>query len=71
MMAGAAAALGSFLIDVPFYYSDLGLLPLGSMLVARLISGAVLAGVVGKVLADGLAKLGVLDNVAIRRSRTQ
>lgn len=69
MTAGAAAALGSFLIDVPFYYSDLGLLPLGSMLIARLISGAVLAGVVGKLLADGLARLGVLDNVAIRRDR--
>lgn len=67
MLAGAAAGIGSFLIDVPFWYSDLGLLPLMSMFVARIISGAVLAGLVGKLLADGLAKLGVLDNVAIRR----
>jgi ABC-type thiamin/hydroxymethylpyrimidine transport system permease subunit len=37
------------------------------MLIARLISGAVLAGALGKAIADGLDRAGALGSFAIAR----
>lgn len=67
LLAGAAAGLGSFLVDVNFLYAHLELLPKVSMVIGRVISGAVLSGLVSKLLGDGLARTGVLDNVQIAR----
>ena len=65
MLAGAAAGVGSLVVDYFFWYSDLSLGVLGIMLVARIISGAVLAGWLGKVIGDGLEKAGALGSFAI------
>ncbi len=67
MAAGAASGVGSLVVDYLFWYSDKPLWVLGIMLVARLISGAVLAGWLGKALADSLARAGALDAFAIGR----
>lgn len=67
LLAGAAAGLGSFLVDVNFLYAHLELLPKASMVVGRVISGAVLSGLVTKLLGDALARTGVLDNLQIAR----
>lgn len=68
LLAGAAAGLGSFLVDVNFLYAHLELLPKASMLIGRMISGAVLSGLVAKLLGDALARTGVLDNLQIVRN---
>jgi len=65
MAAGAAAGVGSLVVDYLFWYSDKTLGVLAIMLVARLISGAVLAGWLGKALGDALARAGALDAFAI------
>lgn len=64
-VAGAAAGIGSLVVDYFFWYSDLALGVLGVMLVARLISGAVLAGWLGKAIGDGLERAGALGSFAI------
>lgn len=68
LLAGAVAGLGSFLVDVNFLYADLALLPKVSMVAGRMISGAVLTGLVSKLLGDTLARTGVLDNLQIVRA---
>ena len=47
--AGAAAGIGSLVVDRLFWYPDISLNILAVMLVARIISGAVLAGRVGQM----------------------
>jgi energy-coupling factor transport system substrate-specific component len=66
-LAGASAGIGSLVVDYFFWYSGLGLGVLGVMLVARLISGAVLAGGLGKAVADGLERAGALGSFSIAR----
>lgn len=66
-LAGAAAGVGSLVVDVFFWYSGLTPAVLGVMLVARLISGAVLAGALGKAIADSLDRAGALGSFAIAR----
>jgi energy-coupling factor transport system substrate-specific component len=63
--AGAAAGIGSLVVDYLFWYSGLTIGILGIMLVARLISGAVLAGWLGKLIADGLERAGALGSFRI------
>lgn len=70
MVAGAAAGLGSLVVDYLFWYSDKPLGILAVMLVLRLISGAVLSGWLGKVIADGLYQAGALNAFAIARERS-
>ena len=70
-IAGAAAGLGSWVVDYAFWYSTLEVHILLLMLVARLISAALLSGLLGKVLGDALAATGVLDNTALGRLRMQ
>ena len=71
MAAGAAAGVGSLVVDYLFWYSDKRLEVLAVMLVARIISGAVLAGWLGKVLGDALARAGALDTFAIARDEAE
>lgn len=69
IVAAAAAAVGSWVVDYAFWYSTLEPRILTLMLVARIFSAAVLAGLLGKVLSDALARTGVLDNTALGRER--
>ena len=59
--------MGSLVVDYMFWYYDLSLGVLAVMLVARLISGAVLAGWLGKAIGDGLYRAGALNAFAIAR----
>jgi len=69
ILAAAGAALGSLVVDYAFWYSTLAPGVLIAMLAARVISAAVFAGILGKLIADALAATGVLDNTALGRSR--
>jgi len=61
MFAGVTTAWFSFVYNwFRFGYQELGFGLLITMLVIRSLSGAFLGGVVGKVIADGLAATGVL-----------
>ena len=71
MIAAAAAAFGSWVVDYAFWYNTLELHILILMLIARVISAAVLSGVLGKVIGDALAATGVLDNTALGRQQMQ
>jgi energy-coupling factor transport system permease protein len=71
LAAAGAAALGSWVVDYAFWYSTLELQILLPMLVARLISAAVLAGLLGWALAEALLAAGVLDNTELGRQRLQ
>ena len=64
-VAGAAAGVGSLIVDYLFWYSTLTPGVLAVMLVARVISGAVLAGWLGKVIGDGLERAGALGSFQI------
>lgn len=67
MLAGAAAGIGSLVVDYMFWYSDKTLGVLAIMLVARLISGAVLSGWLAKAIGDALHRAGALGSLAIAR----
>ncbi|NIA10489.1 MAG: hypothetical protein GWP10_12360, partial [Nitrospiraceae bacterium] len=67
MLAGAASGVGSLVVDYFFWYSDKTPLVLTIMLIARLISGAVLGGWLAKVIADGLVRSGALGNFPVAR----
>ncbi len=71
MAAGAAAGVGSLVVDYLFWYSDKTLGVLAIMLVARMISGAVLAGWLGKAIGDALDRAGALDSFAIARDEAE
>jgi len=71
MVASAAAALGSWVVDYAFWYSTLEVHILILMLLARFISAAILSGLLGKVISDALAATGVLDNTSLGRERIQ
>jgi energy-coupling factor transport system substrate-specific component len=64
-LAGAAAGIGSMVVDYLFWYSTLSVGILSIMLIARLISGAVLAGWLGKAIGDGLERAGALGSFRI------
>ncbi|SDZ12060.1 ECF transporter S component [Tindallia californiensis] len=63
MLSGVGASIASFLYNW-FRFGYAGLAPglLITMLVIRVISGAVLAGLLGKGIAEGLAATGVLSS---------
>jgi energy-coupling factor transport system substrate-specific component len=69
-LAGAAAGVGSLVVDYAFWYSTLAPGVLAVMLVMRLISGAVLAGWFGKAIVDGLSRAGALGSFAIAREQS-
>lgn len=64
-VAGAAAGVGSLIVDYLFWYSTLTAGVLVVMLIARVISGAILAGWLGKVIGDGLDRAGALGSFRI------
>ncbi|MBI3360567.1 MAG: ECF transporter S component [Chloroflexi bacterium] len=68
-IAGAAAGIGSLVVDYAFWYTGLAPTVLVVMLVMRLISGALVAGWFGKWIVDGLAKAGALGSFAIVREK--
>jgi len=71
IVASIAAALGSWVVDYAFWYSTLEVHILILMLIARVISAAILSGLLGKVISDALAATGVLDNTALGRARIE
>ncbi len=67
MLAGAAAGIGSLVVDYFFWYAQLKPDVLLIMLIARIISGAILGGWLAKVIGDGLVHSGALGNFPIAR----
>ncbi|SDO71433.1 ECF transporter S component [Halobacillus sp. SY10] len=66
MLAGVMAAVFSFVWG--YFLSGFAALSTGyvlAMFIARIISGAIISGVAGKVLSDALAKTGVLSSFAL------
>ncbi|MGZ4135298.1 MAG: ECF transporter S component, partial [Tumebacillaceae bacterium] len=71
-LSGALAGLASVPVDYwQGYLGDITTSVLLLKIVIRLISGAILAGVLGKVLGNLLAKTGVLNNYAIARKHVE
>jgi len=70
-LAGIAAGIGSFVVDYVIEYYTLARGVLAVMFVARMISGAVLAGWLGKALTDALVNTGVLSGYAIGRAKAE
>ncbi|WP_170119418.1 ECF transporter S component [Tumebacillus permanentifrigoris] len=71
VLAGMASAAASIPID--YYQGYIGDLTTGMLvlkIVLRLLSGAILAGVLGKVVGDLLAKTGVLNSYLLVRSKS-
>lgn len=69
LASGASAALFSFVYNYfTFGYSRFALGLLGAMFLVRLLSGAILAGLLGKGVAEALARTGVLSSFAIGRA---
>jgi energy-coupling factor transport system permease protein len=72
MLAGAVAML----VALPWNWFRLGYFELNPgflvvLLIVRLLSGAVLSGLLSKVIGDALARTGVLSNFAIGRERQE
>ena len=69
-LAGVLSAVASIPLDAATgYFSEMRA---GTVLIAvivRLLSGAVVAGVLGKVIVDGLARTGALNAYAVVRGR--
>jgi energy-coupling factor transport system permease protein len=70
LAAGASAALFSFVYNwVRFSYWELNAGLLITMFILRVLSGMILGGWLGKVVADGLYNTGVLQGLAIERAK--
>ncbi|HEY8449949.1 MAG TPA: ECF transporter S component, partial [Bacillota bacterium] len=68
MLAGAAAGAGSLLMDLYYgQFKDLAAGALALTVAVRLLSGALLAGLLGKVIVDSLVATGVLNAYAVAR----
>jgi len=72
MLAGMGASVTSFIHNLFLYgYSSFPTTMLILMLLVRLASGAVLAGLAGKWVGDGLAATGVLSSFPLGRERSR
>ncbi len=70
MVSGATASVFSFVYNwFRFGYHELETGLVIAMLVVRIVSGIVLAGVLGKYLADAVHKTGVTSGLAIDRAK--
>lgn len=70
LASGASAAIFSFVYNwFRFSYWKLNVGLLITMFILRVLSGAILGGWLGKVLAEGLYKTGVLQGLAIDKAR--
>ncbi|HEY3062046.1 MAG TPA: ECF transporter S component [Chloroflexota bacterium] len=72
VLAGAVAML----VALPWNWYRLGYFQLNPgflvvLLVVRLLSGAILSGLVSKLIGDALARTGVLNNFALGRERQE
>jgi energy-coupling factor transport system permease protein len=72
MLAGTAAML----VALPWNWFRLGYFELNPgflvvLLIVRLLSGAIISGLLSKVIGDALARTGVLSNFAIGRERQE
>ena len=69
LAAGAVAALFSFIYNwFRFSYWELEIGLLIAMLAIRMVSGMLLGGLLGKLLADAVRKTGVTSGLAIERA---
>lgn len=73
MMLGGAAAM---LVALPWNWFRLGYFQLNPgllvvLLIVRLLSGAIISGLAGKLLGDALARTGVLSSFALGRERQE
>ncbi|GAB6876373.1 ECF transporter S component [Thermaerobacter litoralis] len=69
-LSGLLAAVASIPLDyINGYFAEMQAGVLAAAVAVRLVSGAVVAGVFGKVLVDGLARTGVLNGFAVVRNR--
>lgn len=72
LLAGAIAGLLNLaLVFVPLGYPDLATGVQVALIVGYAASGAVLGGLLAKLLSDALARTGVLSNYAISRERRE
>lgn len=72
MLAGMGASVTSFIYNYFAYgYSKFAFVMLASMLAVRLVSGAVLSGLLGKWIGDGLAATGALSSFPLGRERAK
>jgi energy-coupling factor transport system permease protein len=70
------AGAGAMLVALPWNWFRLGYFELNPgflvvLLIVRLLSGAILSGLLTKVIGDALARTGVLSNFAIGRERQE
>jgi energy-coupling factor transport system permease protein len=73
MLAGAVGALAVLFgrFYVAFGYANLAPAEQAIRLVATILGGAIVGGLLGKVIGDALARTGVLNNYPIARSRVR
>jgi energy-coupling factor transport system substrate-specific component len=72
VLAGMGASVTSFVYNyISYGYSSFALPMLLAMLAVRLVSGAVLAGLLGKYIGDGLAATGALSSFPLGRERAE
>lgn len=69
VIAGAFTAIAIYLRDFfVFGYSTLGLKTNIAMIIIRIVSGALLGGIISKIIGEALAKTGVLKNFGINKN---
>lgn len=72
ILAGMGASVTSFIYNyVAYGYAKFPVSMLALMLAVRLVSGAVLSGVLGKLIGDGLAATGALSSFPLGRERAE
>lgn len=72
ILAGMGASVTSFIYNyIAYGYSSFAVTMLIVMLAVRLVSGAVLSGVLGKLIGDGLAATGALSSFPLGRERAE
>lgn len=72
VLAGMGASITSFVYNYLAYgYSSFAFGMLAAMLIVRLASGAVFAGLLGKFIGDGLAATGALSSFPLGNERTR
>lgn len=72
IIAGMGASVTSFIYNYAAYgYSKFPISMLTLMLLIRLVSGAVISGLLGKLIGDGLAATGALSSFPLGRERAE
>lgn len=72
ILSGMGASVTSFIYNyIAFGYSKFPIKMLVLMISIRLVSGALLSGVLGKLIGDGLAATGALSSFPLGRERAE